>query len=216
MVLRYNYVALSPLFGAAVCNVIFAQLMLFLQPAKVSLSNINSAVILAVCLQNVDILRPVQPQGHHLPQDPMIPTSPSRIKDPGNKPQAVPSDPTLPPTVQPSLFDPTPIHPVPFDPSLVVNPSHPLSSSSSESAEGLVNQQQQPRVAGPFDSSSEEIGGPVALRPPINFRYQRHDRKKRQASVRTSPSHNPFFLSDFPSGPSPFRSCPGPSRYTTV
>ncbi|XP_035509749.1 alpha-2-HS-glycoprotein [Morone saxatilis] len=167
-------------------------------------------------VQNVDILRPVQPQGHDLPQDPAIPTFPPPIDDPGYDPQPVPSDPTLPPAVPPAPFDPTPVHPVPFDPSVVANPSNPLSSSSSESAESLENQQQQPPVAGAFDSSSEEIGGPVALRPPFNFRYQRRDRKKRQALVGTSPSHNPIFLSDFPSGPSPFRSCPGPSRYTTV
>ncbi|XP_041792072.1 alpha-2-HS-glycoprotein [Chelmon rostratus] len=164
-------------------------------------------------VQNVDILRPVEPQGHDLPQDPDIPTFPTLINDPGNDPQPVPSDPTLPPAVQPAPFDPTPIHPVPFDPSVVVNPSQPLSSSSSESDEC---QQQQPRVTGPFDSSSEEIGGSVALRPPLNFRYQRRERKKRQALLQTSPTHNPFFLSDFPSGASPFRSCPGPSRYTTV
>ncbi|GAA6221343.1 alpha-2-HS-glycoprotein-like [Lates japonicus] len=167
-------------------------------------------------VQNVDILRPLQPQGHDLPQDPVSPTFPAPIDDPGNDPQPVPSDPTLPPAVQPAPFDPTPIHPVPFDPSVAVNPSPPLSSSSSESAEVLVNQQQQPPATGPFDSSSEEIGGPVALRPPFNFRYQRRDRKKRQALMETSPSHNPVFLFEFPSGPSPFRSCPGPARYTTV
>lgn len=166
--------------------------------------------------QNVDILRPVRPQGHDLPQDPMIPTFPPLIDDPRYDPQPVPSDPTLPPAVQPAPFDPTPIHPGPFDPSVVVNPSNPLSSSSSESDEDLVNQQQPPSGAGPCASSSEEIGGPVALRPPFNFRYQRRDRKKRQALMATSPSHDPIFLSDFPSGPSPFRSCPGPSRYTTV
>lgn len=173
-------------------------------------------MILSLRLQNVDILRPVQPQGHDLPQDPVIPTFPSLISDPGNIPQPVPYDPTLPPAVQPSPSDLTPIHPVPFDPSVVVNPSNPLNpSSSSESDEGLVNQRQQPH---PFDSSSEEVGGPVALRPPFNFRYQKRDRKKRQALVKPSPSptHNPIFLSDFPSGFSPFRSCPGPSRYTTV
>nr|XP_046246796.1 alpha-2-HS-glycoprotein [Scatophagus argus] len=165
-------------------------------------------------VQNVDILRPVQPQGLDLPEDPVLPTYTPPIDDPGNDPQPIPSDPTLPPAVQP--FDPTPVRPVPFDPSVAVTSTHCLSSSSSESAEGLVNRQQQPPVAGPFDSSSEEIGGPVALRPPFNFRYQRRDRKKRQALVETPPSHNPFFLSDFPSGASPFRSCPGPSRYTTV
>ncbi|XP_070765678.1 alpha-2-HS-glycoprotein [Enoplosus armatus] len=155
-------------------------------------------------VQNVDILRPAQPQGHDLPEHPAIPTLPPLIDDPRNDPQPVPSDPTLPPAVQPAPFDPTPIHPVPFD------PSNPLASSSSESGEDLVSQQD------PFDSSSEEIGGPVALRPPFNFRYQRRDRKKRQALTETSPPHNVVFLSDFPSGSSPFRSCPGPSRYTTV
>ncbi|XP_031725629.1 fetuin-B [Anarrhichthys ocellatus] len=171
--------------------------------------------------QNVDILRPVRPQGHDFPQDPAIPTFPTLIDDPGNDPLPVPSHPTSPPAVQPELFDPTPIlpvpfDPVPFDPPVVVNPSNPLTSSSSESDEHLVNQQQRPPGADPFASSSEEIGGPVALRPPFNFRYQRRDRKKRQALMETSPSHNPTFLSDFPSGPSPFRSCPGPARYTTV
>lgn len=173
-------------------------------------------VILSPCLQNVDILRPVQPQGHDLPKDPAIPTFPPLVDDPVNDRQPVPSKPTLPPAVQPPFPDPTLIHPVPYDPSVVVNPSNPLVSSSSESAEDLVNQQQPPPGAGPFDSSSEEVGGPVALRPPFNFRYQRRDRKKRQALMETSPSHNPIFLADFPSGPSPFRSCPGPSRYTTV
>ncbi|KAG8003352.1 Alpha-2-HS-glycoprotein [Nibea albiflora] len=167
-------------------------------------------------IQSVDVLKPVQPQGHDLPQDPVIPTFPSLFDDPGNDPQPVPSDPTLPPAVDPTPFDPTPILPEPVDPAVVVNPSNPLSSSSSESAEDLVNQQQQPPAAQPFGSSSEEIGGPVALRPPFNFRYQRPERKKRQALTEPQPSHNPIFLDDFPSGPSPFRSCPGPSRYTTV
>ncbi|KAM9358480.1 fetuin-B [Symphorus nematophorus] len=167
-------------------------------------------------VQNVDILRPVQPQGHDLPQDPAIPTFPPLIDDPLSDPQPVPADPTPPPAVEPAPFDPTPIHPAPFDPAVVVNPSNPVSSSSSESDEGLANQQQPPAAAEPFDSSSEEIVGLLALRPPLNFRYQKPDRKKRQALVETPPSHNPFFLADFPSGLSPFRSCPGPSRYTTV
>ncbi|TKS75174.1 Alpha-2-HS-glycoprotein Fetuin-A [Collichthys lucidus] len=167
-------------------------------------------------IQSVDVLRPVQPQGHDLPLDPVIPTFPSLFDDAGNDPQPVPSDPTLPPAVEPAPFDPTPIHPEPFDPAVVVNPTNPLSSSSSESAEDRVNQQQQPPAAQPFSSSSEEIGGPVAIRPPFNFRYQRPERKKRQALLEPPPSHNPVFLDDFPSGPSPFRSCPGPSRYTTV
>ncbi|KAM7013176.1 fetuin-B [Tautogolabrus adspersus] len=167
-------------------------------------------------VQNVDFLRPVQPQGHDLPLDPVIPTFPPVIDDPIIDPEPVPSVPILPPIVEPVPFDPTPFLPVPSEPHIVVNPSNPLSSSSSESAEDRVNQQKQPLVGGPFDSSSEEIGGLVALRPPFNFRYQRRDRKKRQALMELSPAHNPFFLSDFPSGPSPFRSCPGPSRYTTV
>ncbi|KAM7388179.1 hypothetical protein PAMP_024373 [Pampus punctatissimus] len=164
-------------------------------------------------VQNVDIFRPVQPQGHDLPLDPAIPPL---IVDPENDQQPAPSDPTLLPAAQPAPTNPTHVHPAPLPPSVVVNPSSSLSSSSSESTEGLVNQQQQPPAAGPFDSSSEEIGGPVALRPPFNFRYQKRDRKKRQALTETSPSHNPIFLSDFPSGTSPFRSCPGPARYTTV
>lgn len=155
-------------------------------------------VVLSASLQNVDVLRPVQPQGHDLPENPAIPTFPPVIGGPGNDPQPVPSDPPFP----------TAVHPAPVDPSVAVNPAVPLSSSSSESAEGLLTEAS--------DSSSEEIGGPVALRPPFNFRYQRRDREKRQALNNTSPSHHPVFLSDFPSGPSPFRSCPGPARYTTV
>ncbi|XP_071398560.1 alpha-2-HS-glycoprotein [Centroberyx affinis] len=167
-------------------------------------------------LQNVDVLRPVQPQGHDLTPDSMIPTFPPLLlPDPGNDPQPVPSDPTLPPAAQPELpaaFDPTP-----FDPPVVLDPSFPLSSSSSESDEGAVLQNQgQPAPFGPFDSSSEEIGGPVALRPPFNFRYQKRERKRRQALLEAGPAHDPIFLADFPSGSSPFRSCPGPSRYTTV
>ncbi|KAK2835205.1 hypothetical protein Q5P01_015689 [Channa striata] len=159
-------------------------------------------------VQDVDILRPIQPQVHDLPLNPVIPTMPLLIDDPGNEPQPVPSDPTSSPAV-----DPTPFHPDPYARSVVVTPSDPLSSSSSESAEGLGAQQQQP---GPFDSSSEETGGPVALRPPFNFRYLKGERRRRQALMNTSPSHHPVFLADFPSGPSPFRSCPGPARYTTV
>ena len=196
-----------------------------MQPVRVSLSNINLVLIMSSCLQNVDILRPVQPQGHDIPQDPEIPTFPPLFEDPIYDPLPIPSDPTLPPAVQPEPIDPTPILPVPFDPvpfdpvpydPPVANPCIPLSSSSSESAEDLVNQQQQPPGADPLASSSEEIGGPIAMRPPFNFRYQRRDRKKRQALMENTTSHNPTFLSDFPSGSSPFRSCPGPARYTTV
>ncbi|KAK5869584.1 hypothetical protein PBY51_024289 [Eleginops maclovinus] len=171
-------------------------------------------------IKNVDILRPVQPQGHEISPDPEMQTFPPLIEDPGYDLLPVPYDPTMPPAVEPPPFDPTPILPVPFDPvpyePPIANPSYPFPSSSSESAEDLANQQQQPPGADPLASSSEEMGGPVAKRPPFNFRYQRRDRKKRQALMENTTSHNPTFLSDFPSGSSPFRSCPGPARYTTV
>lgn len=62
-------------------------------------------------------------------------------------------------------------------------------------------------------SSSEEIAGSVRIiRPPLNFRYV-PSRQRREASVVTI---SPTFLAVFPSIPSPFRSCPGASRYTTV
>lgn len=154
--------------------------------------------VLSLCLQNTDFLRPVQAQSHRPPADAATPTIPWTILDTGNDPvQPVVTDPAVPPAVQPSPPAPTPTQPAPSDPSVVIHPSTHLTSSSSESAEGLC------------DSSSEEIGGPVALRPPVNFRYLRRERRKRQA-------HNPIFLSEFPSSFSPFRSCPGPSRYTTV
>lgn len=84
-------------------------------------------------------------------------------------------------------------------------PSRPQASSSesSESAEGDC-------------SSSEEIPVSVRIaRPPLNFRYAAL-RQKRQAPAAIIPSHNPTFLPVFPSTPSPFRSCPGTARYTTV
>ncbi|XP_029987635.1 alpha-2-HS-glycoprotein [Sphaeramia orbicularis] len=177
-------------------------------------------------VQNVDILTPLQPQGHDLPQDPVLPTLlPPLVTDPGNypepepepEPEPAPADPTLPPAIQPEPFDPAPAPPAPFDPPVVARPSDPFLSSSSESFEVVVNHQQRPPAVASSVSSSEEIGGPVAMRPPLNFRYQRRDRRKRQALMETiQPSHNPVFLTDFPDGPSPFRSCPGPSRYTTV
>ncbi|KAI5101695.1 hypothetical protein C0J45_8898, partial [Silurus meridionalis] len=62
-------------------------------------------------------------------------------------------------------------------------------------------------------SSSEEVAGLERIaRPPLNFRYE-PSRQRREASVVTI---NPTFLAVFPSTPSPFRSCPGASRYTTV
>ncbi|XP_077439155.1 fetuin-B [Vanacampus margaritifer] len=162
--------------------------------------------------QNVDVLRPLKPQGHDLPLQPDIPTRPPFFY-PGKKQQPAHSDPTPVPDPQPSPSDPTQMTPGPVDPSF--NPPIILSSSSSESDEDLLDRQ--PSLNGSFDSSSsEEVGSIPALRPPLDFHYKRHDRKKRQALPESLPSHKPTFLSDFPSGPSPFRSCPGPARYTTV
>ncbi|XP_076026263.1 fetuin-B [Genypterus blacodes] len=171
-------------------------------------------------VKNVDIFRPVQPQGHDLFLDPVIPTYPALIVEP-RYPQPVPSDPTLLPAVQPEVpapADPRLVYPEPFAPAVAVNPSAPLFSSSSESVEstGPRYPQQQPSVSDSLESSSEEVGGPIARRPPVNFRYQRHDRKKRQVLQETVSTHKPVFLSDFPTGVSPFRSCPGPARFTTV
>lgn len=169
---------------------------------------------LSLHLQNVDALRPVEPQVHDLFPGPAVSTFSTLIADPETDVQPVPSDPTPPLDVLPPPFDPTPIDRVPSDPPAVVSAPNPVSpSSSSESSEGLLSQ---PRRPDPFDSSSEEVGLPVALRPPFNFRYQKPDRRRRQALVRPSATHNPVFLSEFPGGVSPFRSCPGPSRYTTV
>lgn len=170
---------------------------------------------LSLGLQNVDALRPVEPQVHDLFPGLAAPTFSTLIADPETDPQPAPTDPTPPPDVQPPPIDPTPIHRVPSDLPIVVSAPDPVRpSSSSESSEGLLGPQRRPQ---PFDSSSEEdIGLPVALRPPFNFRYPKSDRKRRQALVRPSATHNPVFLSEFPGGVSPFRSCPGPSRYTTV
>ncbi|KAM6921287.1 alpha-2-HS-glycoprotein isoform 2-T2 [Xenentodon cancila] len=139
-------------------------------------------------VQNVDMIQPVQPQGHDLPQPPEMTTLSPLFEHPDKELPLVPSDLPLPTAPQPPP----------------------------ESDEDLVNEQKHRGITRPFDSSSEEIGGPVALRPPFNFRYQRRDRKKRQDLREMSPSHHPVFLTDFPSGPSPFRSCPGPARYATV
>ncbi|XP_028259989.1 alpha-2-HS-glycoprotein [Parambassis ranga] len=168
-------------------------------------------------IQNVDVIQTVEPQIHNLyPPGPEVSAFPPETDDPGVDPQPVPLDPPSPSADVPAMINPTPALPVPLDPSIAFNPSVPVSSSSSESAEGFVNLQQPPSTTVSSDSSSEEIEGFIALRPPFNFRYQRRDRKKRQTLIETSPTHNPIFLSDFPSGPSPFRSCPGPARYTTV
>lgn len=125
-----------------------------------------------------------------------------------NVPIIIPSYPTAPP---PLLEEP---QPQPVDPSILVDPTcifpNPNPSSSSESLES----QETPVSPGVPDSSSEELGAGVA-RPPFNFRY-RPLRRRRQALVTAKPPHTPVFLAEFPSSPSPFRSCPGPSRYTTV
>lgn len=168
-----------------------------------------------VCPQNVDVVRPLQPQGHELLQTSETPTFPAPPDNPGNDAQPATADPPSPTVAQPLALDPTAAPQIPSDASTAVKPSVPLTSSSSESEETLPNLQN-PANPRPLDSSSEETGGPVALRPPFNFRYQRRDRKKRQALMETPPSHQPVFLSEFPSGTSPFRSCPGPSRYATV
>ncbi|KAM4738518.1 alpha-2-HS-glycoprotein [Anableps anableps] len=167
-------------------------------------------------IQNVDMVQPVKPQVHDLPTDPVIPTFPLLPDEPVIDLQPIPTDPPTPTTAQPALLDPPAIPSLPTGPPVVVNPSVPLTSSSSESDESIVNQQQHTANAGTLGSSSEEIGGPVARRPPFNFRYQRPKRGKRQSLMETSPSYHPVFLSDFPSGPSPFRSCPGPAQYATV
>ncbi|KAM8890148.1 alpha-2-HS-glycoprotein [Synchiropus picturatus] len=160
-------------------------------------------------LQNVDVFRPVQPQGHDLPSDPTDPPLPPLIVDPENEPEPVLPDPTLPPVEPPAPSHPASTPVLPSEPPVVATRSVFLDSSSSESSESLTTRQS-------FDSSSEEMGGPVARRPPVSFHYQRRERRRRQALMESQPSHNPIFLSDFPSGSSPFRSCPGPARYTTV
>ncbi|XP_073701013.1 fetuin-B [Garra rufa] len=103
--------------------------------------------------------------------------------------------------VTPQLADPV-YQAIPAGPG-----SHPaadstLPTSSSESTESA--------------ESSEEAGGSVrAVKPPLNFRYVPH-RQRRQIPTSTTTPHLPVFLGVFPSVPSPFRSCPGVSRYTTV
>ncbi|XP_031431439.1 fetuin-B isoform X2 [Clupea harengus] len=98
------------------------------------------------------------------------------------------------------LFDPIQHVPLPLpDDPMPVSPQFPASSSESESSES---------------ESSEELGVTIS-RPPADFRYKPY-RRKRRALFGTKPPHTPVFLSVFPSGVSPFRSCPGASRYTTV
>lgn len=64
-------------------------------------------------------------------------------------------------------------------------------------------------------SESSEEASITIIRPPQDFRYK-YSRQKRQVSPNVRPEHIPEFLSVFPSTPSPFRSCPGAPRYTTV
>lgn len=95
---------------------------------------------------------------------------------------------------------------VPAEPRLQQVSSATLTTSSSESNESAET----------GSDSSEEMEGSVRIaKPPLNFRYVQH-RQRRQTSTDTTPLHLPTFLSVFPSIPSPFRSCPGVSRYTTV
>ncbi|XP_058257486.1 alpha-2-HS-glycoprotein [Hemibagrus wyckioides] len=104
--------------------------------------------------------------------------------------------------VRPAVLDaPVPTFPGGLlDPVQQLLPHSPNSyQSSSESSES---------------SSEEEIAGSVRIaRPPLNFRYVPPSRQRREGSAATI---NPTFLAVFPSIPSPFRSCPGASRYTTA
>ncbi|XP_056095979.1 fetuin-B [Rhinichthys klamathensis goyatoka] len=82
-------------------------------------------------------------------------------------------------------------------------PDAALPASSSESTESA--------------ESSEELSGSVrAVKPPLNFRYAARRQRRQIPTSTTPPARSPVFLSVFPSVPSPFRSCPGISRYTTV
>lgn len=163
----------------------------------------------------MDVVRPLEPQGHELLQTSATPIFLPQPDNPGNDALPAPADPPSPTVAQPQPLDPTAAAQIPSDGPTAVKPPVLLTSSSSESDEVPANPPN-PANPRPLDSSSEETGGPVALRPPFNFRYQRRDRKKRQALMETPSSHQPVFLSEFPSGTSPFRSCPGPSRYATV
>ncbi|XP_072295188.1 alpha-2-HS-glycoprotein [Eucyclogobius newberryi] len=184
-------------------------------------------------VQTVDVLTPLRPQVHDLtPKFPIFPSDVPFIIDP-EPPVAV--EPTFAPILDPVPVDPVPVDPVPVDPAppapappapptpRVVLPSDPLTSSSSESYETLAYRP--PALARPAPpagpsymfSSSEEMGAPLALRPPHNFWYKRRDdRRRRRQALPMTTTHSPVFLTDFPDGASPFRSCPGPSRYTTV
>ncbi|KAK1806110.1 hypothetical protein P4O66_012825, partial [Electrophorus voltai] len=85
--------------------------------------------------------------------------------------------------------------------------SHP--SSSPESSQSSESSEEE------SVSSEELVGSERVIRPPQDFRYTAL-RQKRQAPGDSQPSPSPAFLTVFPGTPSPFRSCPGVSRYTTV
>ena len=156
------------------------------------------ALPISLC-QVGDVARPIVPQVHNVIPEWPYPSKP--------KP-AAPAIPFLPTPLPHVPFDPYPAPPAPetparLNPSLVanpipVNPRPPSTSSeSSESAESSES------------DSSEELGGAAAVRRPSDFRY-RPRRGRRQALVTSKPPHTPVFLSLFPAGSSPFRSCPGP------
>ncbi|KAI7789579.1 hypothetical protein IRJ41_001063, partial [Triplophysa rosa] len=94
---------------------------------------------------------------------------------------------------------------VPAEPRLHPVSDVALTKSSSESNESAETDS---------DSSEEEEGSVRVAKPP-NFLYVL-PRQRRQTPTATTSPHTPIFLSVFPSIPSPFRSCPGVSRYTTV
>ncbi|KAJ8278315.1 hypothetical protein GJAV_G00086300 [Gymnothorax javanicus] len=123
------------------------------------------------------------------------PATPQPEPDPKSSPHV------QPPPIRPKIPAPKPFAPSkqPTAPKMAApGPSaHTPNSSSSESSE-----------------SSEELGGTI-LRPPVSFWYK-HLRIKRQALLGVNPNHTPVFLSVFPNSPSPFRSCPGAPRFSTV
>ncbi|KAG7272513.1 hypothetical protein CRUP_006802, partial [Coryphaenoides rupestris] len=129
-------------------------------------------------LQNIDTATPVRPQGNDLLPEPVPPTwLPTPFPGEETKPQ-VTSDPTPPPVAPTEVpTDPAPLDPVttepPIEPPVVDLPSDSQTSSSSESSEAMADSDS--------SSSEEEIGGPLARRPPYNFRYKKSDRKRRQA-----------------------------------
>ncbi|CAL8306324.1 unnamed protein product [Lota lota] len=171
-------------------------------------------------LQRIDTSRPVRPQGHDRLPEPEPSTS---FPGEETEPQVIsdPTPPSPPPAPTGGLTDPAPFDPVTFDPPIVDLPSDSLASSSSESSEAMAPGGRRPQHDRDLSSSEEEeTGGPLARRPPHDFRYNKSNRRKRQAleevETQPRPTHTPTFLSEFPSGVSPFRSCPGPARYTTA